>query len=107
MTILNRAAFETFTLESECPVLVVFLSPWCFYCRRLTLIMEKIARKYQDSVLVGQVDTDKERLLAQEEQIEILPTVVLYHRGKALGALAAPDTGSEIEDLIRNFLQEM
>lgn len=107
MTILNRTAFDTFTLESDCPVLVVFLSPWCFYCRRILLILERIARKYRGTLLVGQVDIDEEPLLAQKEQIELLPTVVLYHRGNALGALAAPDTGGEIEELIQKFFQKM
>lgn len=107
MTILNRSNFPDAISQGNRPVLVVFLSSWCFYCRRILPILERIARQYGDALMVGQVDIDKECLLGREERIEVLPTLVLYHKGTAQGSLVAPQTGAEIQELIRKYSQKM
>lgn len=99
---MNASLFNEHLTHSSRPVLVEFWAPWCIYCRRITPALEKIAQQYADSVTVGQINIDEEPLLAHHEQIEVVPTLILYHNGKALGSIVAPESKARLE----RFIQE-
>ena len=90
--------------ESEAPILVEYQAPWCVYCRRIGPAIDKIAEQFQGSLSVATVDIDENPLLAAAEQIEVIPTLVIYQRGKALGSVVAPDSKAAIERFIRETL---
>lgn len=90
-------------LAGEKPVLVEYHAPWCVYCRRITPAMKKLAQHRQDLV-VGQVNIDDHPALADREQIEVIPTLVLYHRGEALGSIVAPESRARIDEFLEDFL---
>ena len=88
------------------PVLVDFWAPWCGYCRRISAPYDRIAEEYQDRLVVGKVNVDAEAQLAQAERIEVLPTLVLYRDGKAVGSIVAPESKAMIEAFIQETLAE-
>lgn len=104
MMTMNTAQFEQYTQAQAQPVLVEFSAPWCVYCRRIAPAMEKIAEQYADSLLIGQVNIDDEEALADREQIEVVPTLVLYKNGQALGSIVAPESKARIEEFIAQTL---
>ena len=61
-------------------------------------------KKYSDHLFIGQVDIDEEPALAQQEQIEVVPTFVLYRGGQALGSMTAPNSKAEIEAFLEEHL---
>ena len=91
-------------LEGEKPVLVEFQAPWCVYCRRIGPALQKLAQQRRDSLLVGQVNIDDHPALAAREQIEVVPTLVLYHKGEALGSIVAPESRARIEEFLADYL---
>ena len=91
-------------LEGEKPVLVEFQAPWCVYCRRIGPALQKLALQSRDSLLVGQVNIDDHPALAAREQIEVVPTLVLYHKGEALGSIVAPESRARIEEFLEDYL---
>lgn len=91
-------------LEGEKPVLVEFQAPWCVYCRRIGPALQKLAQQRRDSLLVGQVNIDDHPALAAREQIEVVPTLVLYHKGEALGSIVAPESRARIEEFLEDYL---
>ena len=91
-------------LAGEKPVLVEYHAPWCVYCRRIIPALNKIAEQYRDILTVGKVNIDDEPLLAQREQIEVVPTLVLYHKGEALGSIVAPESRARIDEFLEDFL---
>jgi len=93
-------------LRGERPVLVDYWAPWCSYCRRIGPAYDKIAEEYGEELLVVKVNIDDEPQLAEEEKIEIIPTLVLYQGGKAVGSIVAPDSKAMIEDFIRASMPE-
>jgi thioredoxin 1 len=103
MIAMNTELFNS-SIQGDRPVLVDFWAPWCVYCRRIAPAMEKVAQQYADSVLVAQVNVDDEAALAAREQIEVIPTLVLYQNGKALGSIVAPESKARIEEFIRETL---
>ena len=101
---MNADLFHKNTGGSGKPVLVEFWAPWCVYCRRITPALTKVASQYADSLTVGQVNIDEEPDIARKERIEVVPTLVLYQNGEALGSLVAPESKAGIEEFLEDTL---
>ena len=101
---MNQEQF-TQAVGSGAPVLVDFWAPWCGYCRRIAPVYDRIAESYGDSLTVAKVNVDEEPGLAEAERIEVLPTLVLYRDGKAMGSLVAPGSRAAIDQFIRETLE--
>lgn len=97
---INREAFENLVRQDK-PVLVDFQAPWCVYCRRIAPALEQLAPKWADRLEIVQIDIDDEAQLADEQGVEIVPTLALYRGGERLGELIAPDSAARIEDFLR------
>jgi len=104
MMAMNQELFVKNAMEGEAPVLVEFWAPWCVYCRRIVPALNKIAEQYEGSVMVGKVNIDEEPGLAEREQIEVVPTLILYQGGQALGSIVAPESRARIEAFLREAL---
>ena len=101
---LNEKLYEEH-LALDKPLLVEYWAPWCVYCRRIVPAMEQVAKKYPDRVTVGRINIDDFPGLAQQERIEVVPTLVLYQRGDALGSIVAPESRSRIEEFLDDYLE--
>ena len=99
---MNEALFQQYAAQDQ-PVLVEFWAPWCVYCRRIAPALDKISDQRSDLV-VGQVNIDEVPLLAAREQIEVIPTLILYKHGQALGSIVAPESKARIEEFIEETL---
>ena len=104
MIAMNQELFDKYVRQGKEPVLVEFWAPWCVYCRRIAPALEKVAQKYEGSMVVAQVNIDDEPLLAHREQIEVIPTLILYQGGEALGSIVAPESKARIEEFIQENL---
>ena len=93
-------------IAGEKPVLVDFWAPWCTYCRRIEDAYDRLAEKYGQAIEVVKVNIDDNEALANREQIEIIPTLVLYQNGKAAGSIVAPESGARIEAFIAETMPQ-
>ena len=100
---MNQELFQQ-ALQGEKSVLVEFWAPWCVYCRRIEPAMTKLAEQFSDDLVIGQVNIDDEPLLSHQEQIEVIPTFVLYRDGKAVSSIVAPESKAALESFIREGL---
>lgn len=100
---INAKQYEELILGNK-PILVDFWAPWCTYCRRINPALDKIADSRED-VLVVKVNIDEEPELARQEQIEVIPTLVLYKEGFELGSIVAPESKARIDDFLREALR--
>lgn len=96
---LNNKQFQELVAGDK-PVVVDFWAPWCVYCRRIAPAYEKIAEQYGEDVVIAKLNIDEEPLIANQQNIEVIPTLVMYKGGKAQGFVVAPESKAKIEEFI-------
>lgn len=101
---INKEQFDK-AMESGKAILVDFWAPWCSYCRRIGPAYDKVAAQYGEELAVVKINIDDEPLLAQQENIEVIPTLVIYKGGKSLGSIVAPESKAHIDSFIKETLQ--
>ena len=82
-------------------LLVDYWAPWCGYCRRIGPAYDKLAQEYGDQLAIAKINIDEEPLLAHQERIEVIPTLVLYRNGMAVDSIVAPESKARIESFLR------
>ena len=100
---LSKEQFDQMT-KGETPVLVDFWAPWCGYCRRIGPAYEKIAEEYGGRLTAAKINIDEEAALADAQQIEVIPTLVLYRDGEAVASIVAPDSKAAIDAFLNEAL---
>ena len=102
---MNQELFQQ-ALQGEKPVLVEFWAPWCVYCRRIEAATAKVAEQFGSELVIGQVNIDEEPLLSHQEQIEVIPTFVLYRDGKAISSVVAPESKAMIDTFLKESMKQ-
>ena len=75
------------------------------YCRRLAPAYETLARQRGEELTVARLDIDREPQLSQQEHIEVVPTLVLYREGRALGSIVAPESKAMLDSFLQETLE--
>ena len=67
--------------QSTPVVLVEFFATWCPHCHRMAPVVDDIADALQGKVNVYRFDIDKNEALASEQNVESVPTFIIYSDG--------------------------
>ncbi|MGB3257863.1 MAG: thioredoxin [Ornithinimicrobium sp.] len=101
---LTEQTFES-TLDTNDIVLVDWWAEWCGPCKQFGPIFEEASERHTD-VTFGKIDTETEKVLAQNASITSIPTIMAFRQGILVfaqpGALPAPALESlltQVKDL--------
>jgi thioredoxin 1 len=91
----SKGSFAQDVVESQVPVLVDFYADWCGPCRMLTPTLQQLAAEFGDRVKIVKVNVDEEPELANQFQVESIPTLVFVANGTVVGRTAGlvPEAG--------------
>ena len=62
--------------EGDKPCIIDFYTTWCGPCKRLSPILEELAKEYDGKIIVYKVNTEVERELASVFQVISIPTLL-------------------------------
>jgi thioredoxin 1 len=71
-------------LNSDVPTLVDFSAEWCGPCKMMAPILKEVAGKMGDKVRILKVDIDKNTAAANQYQVQSVPTLILFKKGKIM-----------------------
>jgi thioredoxin 1 len=82
--------------------LVDFWAPWCSPCRQLAPILDQVGINLQ--LPIHKVNVDQHPGLAQEWQIQGLPTVVVFNNGAEAGRVIGLYPRQQMQNTIEQLL---
>src|SRR4051812_11671694 len=96
---------ETFSkiLNDDKPVLVDFSAEWCGPCKMMAPELKRFAQSHKE-VRVLKVDIDKNRETANQFNIQGVPTLILFKKGKVLWRQSGAMNAQQIEQNVKGHL---
>jgi thioredoxin 1 len=81
-----------------------FWAEWCGPCRRITPVMDELAREFSGRVAFGKCNTDDNRNIAMEFNISAIPAIMLFSRGQLVDRIIGAYPKEAIrERIVRRF----
>jgi thioredoxin 1 len=95
--------FEAEVVQSDRPVLVDFWAPWCAPCRTVGAVLDQLSGEREDLKVV-KINIDEHQDQAIKHGVLVLPTVLLYKGGEAVGKLQGGVPPTAIARLLAEHL---
>lgn len=98
--------FQQVILEGSMqqPVLVDFWASWCAPCKVLTPILHKLAEEFQGQFILAKINIEEQPELAQQFQVQSVPTIMLVGEGQLLDKFDGMKPESEIRAFLKQHL---
>lgn len=101
---LTEANFNT-SIENGV-ILIDVWAEWCKPCKAMEPAIQAVAKEMQGRAFVGKLDADKNRQLAEQLGIEVLPTLLIYKDGKEVDRLFGMQTQETLTAALEAILNQ-
>lgn len=93
---------ETFSeiINGDVPVLVDFTAVWCGPCKMMKPVLEELHQRKGDKLRIIKVDIDQSPAAAQAFNVQSVPTLLLFQKGKQLWRQSGVLQASSLERII-------
>ena len=95
------ASFQE-VINSGKPVLVDFSAEWCGPCKMMAPILKEAKDKLGDKATIIKVDVDRNREAAEHFQIQGVPTLILFKKGKILWRQSGAMNAQQITEAVKS-----
>jgi thioredoxin len=98
--------FRSMVLDASKPVLVDFWARWCRYCPAVSRMVDKMSGAYRGRLVFARVDVVDNQGCARRFNIQYLPTLLLFQKGKVVkrwvGVVSRSDVEREVDRFLKN-----
>ena len=89
-------------IQSGKPVLVDFFAEWCGPCKMMAPILKDVKQELGESVTIIKVDVDKSPKAASDYQVQGVPTLILFKKGKVMWRQSGAMNAQQLSAAIKN-----
>lgn len=90
-------------INGSVPVLVDFSAEWCGPCKMMKPILEQLHQRLGEKVRIIKIDIDKSPAAAQAYQVQSVPTLILFQKGKNLWRQSGVIQAMQLEKIITQY----
>lgn len=91
-------------IQSEKPVLVDFFAEWCGPCKMMAPVLQDVKKDIGENARIIKVDVDRYPELAQQFQIQGVPTLMLFKQGKSIWRQSGVQPKAALVNLIKSHI---
>jgi thioredoxin len=102
--IFNYSVNKTWKYEGTTPSVIDFYADWCGPCKRVSPLLEELAKQYNGKIVFYKVNTDNETILSGSLGISSLPTILFIPAKGNPQAMIGAYPKDQIEKVIKEFL---
>jgi thioredoxin 1 len=97
---------ETFNdiIKGDMPVLVDFYATWCGPCKMMTPIVEEVGQELQGNARVLKIDVDKNQTVADQYQVQAVPTLIIFKNGQVVWRKAGAIDKASLMSHVRQYV---
>ena len=101
-----KLTYDNFKQETaDGIVLVDFWAAWCAPCRKLSPVLNQIAKEGKLNIRIGKMNVDSNKPFAINMGVKTLPTMILYKDGKEITRFSGFYSKEDLEEVIVNALK--
>ena len=89
--------------SAKMPIVVQFWAPWCGPCKQLGPLLEKVVAAAKSKVKMVRVNIDENQQIAQQMQVQSVPTVYGFFNGQPVDGFA----GAQPESTLTQFIDKL
>ena len=95
---------QKWTYEGNKPCIIDFYATWCGPCKKVSPILDELAKTYKDQIVIYKIDVDKEKKLATDFGIQSIPSLLFVPKNgtprMSQGALSKEEFINQIETFL-------
>ncbi len=97
---------EKFTeiINGDKPVLVDFFAEWCGPCKAMAPAITQLGKAVQGRARVLKIDIDRNPAIAQQLQIQAVPTFAIFKKGRVVWRHSGMADGKSLKNTLLNFV---
>lgn len=87
-------------INGSTPVLVDFTAEWCGPCKMMKPVLEELHQRQGEKLRILKIDIDKSPAAANAFNVQSVPTLILFQKGKQLWRQSGVMQAASLEKII-------